>query len=244
MGGNLAVNPTPQRLLTLQDLSLDVSQELVEQRGQFKFPDDVAPGDMKITGKISTGRWSIDMINQVFFADTTAANSQQIATQNASIPASTPFTVTVTNSATFGKDLGVQYVGAPPAGNQQQLARVTGTPTTGQYSVSAGVYTFAAADEGLAVQISYEYLPATAAGHTNQVNNQLMGYGPTLEIYFQQTYNETSAGLASIIHLTTVRFSKLSAPKKRKGYLNTELDFEAYANAAGLVMEFTNPGVA
>ena len=193
------------------------------------------------------------MLNQVFFGDTVAANAKQVATNEAhSIPApSGPYTITVTNSATFGTDLGVQYAGAPPAGNQTQLLRLpSGTPASGQYTVSAGVYTFAAADANLAVLISYEWQPASAgSAQTGQVNNQLMGYGPVCEVYFQLTYNTspstaTPASAASLIHLTSVRFSKAGMPIKRKGYTNVELDFEAYANSAGLVAEFTNPGVS
>ena len=252
VGGNEAANPTPSKLLTLQDLSLDISQELVEQRGQYKFPDDVAPGDMKITGKVSTGRWDINTLNQVFFGDTQATNAKQVQNNEAgTIPSpSGPYIVTVTHSALFGTDLGVLYAGAPPAGNQQKLTRVTGTPATGQYAVSAGVYTFAAADSALGVLISYEWIPATAgSAFTEQVNNQLMGFGPVSEVYFQFSYQAspstaTPASAYSIIHLTSVRFSKANVPIKRKGYVNTELDFEAYANASGLVAEFTNPGVA
>jgi len=252
VGGNQATNPTPYEPLTLQDLSLDISQEIVEQRGQYKFPDDTAPGDMKITGKITTGRWEIDLLNQAIFGDTKVTNAPQIAANEAhSVPApSGPYTITVTNSATFQTDLGVLYAGAPPAGNQQQLIRVTSGPTTGEYAVSAGVYTFAAADANVAVQISYKWQPATAgSAFTDQVNQQLMGYGPVCEVYYQLTYNTspataTPASAASLIHLTSVRFSKIAIPIKRKGYTDLELDFEAYANAAGLVAEFTNPGVA
>jgi hypothetical protein len=252
IGGNEASNPTPQKLLTLQDLSLDITQELVEQRGQYKFPDDVAPGDMKVTGKVSTGRWDVELLNQVFFGDTFSANAKEVVNNEAhSIPSpSGPYTITVTNSATFGTDLGVLYAGAPPAGNVQKLVRVTASPATGQYSVSAGVYTFAAADAGIQVLISYEFLPATAgSAFTAQVNNQLMGFGPVSEVYFQFSYQSspstaTPASAYSIIHLTSVRFSKANMPIKRKGYLNTELDFEAYANASGLIAEFTNPGIA
>lgn len=244
IGGNLATNPTPTEGLTLQDLSLDISQELVEQRGQYKFPDDVAPGDMKISGKLVIGRWDIDMFNQIMFGDVRAIGSKIVsANETHSIPATTPFTIAV-SSTVFGTDLGVLYVGNPPAGNQIKLDRVATSPATGQYAVSAGTYTFAAADEGLGVQISYQYSPASPAGFTVQANQQLMGYGPVSEIYFQMPYNSNSAGLASIIHLTQVRFSKLSAPIKRKGYTDVELDFMAYANTAGLAIEFTNPGVA
>jgi hypothetical protein len=43
------------------------------------------------------------------------------------------------------------------------LTAVAGTPMTGQYSVSAGVYTFSAGDANKAVLISYGYIP-TAGG--------------------------------------------------------------------------------
>ena len=247
VGGNLATNPTPQKPLTLQDLSFDVTQELVEQRGQLKFPDDVAPGDMKITGKITTGRWEILMLNQIFFGDAIAANANQIAANEAQTAAAS---VPATHAALFVKDLGVIYAGAPPVGNQTQLTRVTGTPATGQYNVTSGTYVFATADVGVAVLISYEWEPATAgSAQTGQVNNQLMGYGPVCEVYYQLTYNTspstaTPASAASLIHLTSVRFSKAGMPIKRKGYTNVELDFEAYANSSGLVAEFTNPGVS
>jgi hypothetical protein len=37
---------------------------------------------------------------------------------------------------------------------------VTGSPGAGQYNVSSGVYSFAAADAGAAVLISYGFIPA------------------------------------------------------------------------------------
>jgi hypothetical protein len=40
------------------------------------------------------------------------------------------------------------------------MTPVSGTPSLGQYSASAGVYTFAAADAGASVLISYGYIPA------------------------------------------------------------------------------------
>ena len=39
-------------------------------------------------------------------------------------------------------------------------AATAGTPSTGQYNVSSGVYTFAAADAGAAVLVSYGFIPA------------------------------------------------------------------------------------
>jgi len=43
-GGNLAANPTPYEMLTIMDVSVDITQELKDLTGQYKFPDDVAPG--------------------------------------------------------------------------------------------------------------------------------------------------------------------------------------------------------
>ena len=40
------------------------------------------------------------------------------------------------------------------------MSAVLSAPARGQYSVSAGVYTFAAADAGSAVALSYGYIPA------------------------------------------------------------------------------------
>lgn len=69
------------------------------------------------------------------------------------IPA-TPFVITALQpNGTWGQDDGLTIAGV--AG-----VPVNGTPTTGQYSVAAGVYTFAAADTGKAVVLNYSYIPS------------------------------------------------------------------------------------
>lgn len=65
----------------------------------------------------------------------------------------TPYQVAVANANTpILSDLGVIYVGGAA------LAKVGSSPAAGQYSVAAGVYTFAAADSGKAVSITYGYV--------------------------------------------------------------------------------------
>lgn len=230
--GNLAgqvagttASTQPVRFMTIQDIEITVDQALKELKGQYKFPDDVAPADMKITGKIGTGRISVEMFNQLFFADVYAVGETIVsAAEQHSIPATTPFTITVTNSATFATDLGVSY------SNGQPFAKVASVTAAGQYSVSAGVYTFDTADAGAAVLISYTYTAATS-GNTLTVNNQLMGYGPVFEIYLLEPYQGNNG-----LHLYAVRLSKLNMPIKRDDYLLTDLEFEAYPNASGVVM--------
>jgi hypothetical protein len=232
VGGNLAANPTPQQILTIMDCSVDISQDLKELVGQYKFPDDIAPGTMKVSGKFSYGRVEYSTFEQIFFADTTVAGVKAIAAKEAhSVPAATPFTVPVTNSATFLTDLGVLY-----ASNQAMLTRVTGSPTVGEYAVSAGTYTFSAADEGLAVLISYVWNDSTS-GNTYQFNQQLMGYGPVFELWLSEPY-QAVAGVPNGVHLYCCRASKVGHDLKNEDYLKPEVDFQAYANTAGLVGEF------
>jgi hypothetical protein len=65
-----------------------------------------------------------------------------------------PYTVTVTHSADFQEDLGVTIGGTA-------LTKVSGSPGAMQYAVTAGVYTFNAAQHDVAAVITYRY---TASG--------------------------------------------------------------------------------
>jgi len=78
-----------------------------------------------------------------------SAGYGDLVTETQTIPASTPWRVTVSKSTMFSCDQQVSFAGGAA------LTRVTGAPTAGQYSVAAGVYTFAAADAGKAVTIGY-----------------------------------------------------------------------------------------
>jgi len=237
VGGNQPVNPTPYELLTIMDVSVDISQELKELVGQNKFPDDIAPGQMKVSGKFSAARIDISQYNNIFFADTAATGVKQIVKDEShSIPSTGGYTIPVTNLATFIVDLGVRYYSTGAA-----LTRTTGAVTTGLYSVSSGTYTFAAADEGLGVLISYVSTDATV-GKTVQFNQQLMGYGPVFELWLTEPYQSTSS-VPNGLHLYCCRLSKLGQALKNTDYLKPELDFSAFANAAGQVGEFFQTGL-
>lgn len=72
-------------------------------------------------------------------------------TDNKNIPISPgPYTITVYGAPTFTDDLGVYNVT-----NSTAMVRVNASPTTGQYSVNAGVYTFNSADATDEVKINY-----------------------------------------------------------------------------------------
>ena len=231
-GGNLAANPTPFEALTIQDVSIDISQDLKELVGQYKFADDVAPGQMKITGKFSIGRIELGMLNNLFFGNTLSTGVRAIVQDEPdSVPATTTYAVTVTNSVNFDTDLGVRY-----AANGAPFTRVTGAPTLGQYAVSAGVYTFAATDASAKVLISYAY-DSALLGKTLAITNQLMGYGPSFELWLSEPY-QSVGGIPNGVHLWACRLSKLNQSLKNVDYLKPELDFTAFCNAAGAVGEF------
>jgi hypothetical protein len=233
-GGNLPTNKTPQILATLQDFSLDISATIKDLRGQYQFPDDTAISDKKITWKSGSGRFDIDLFNNTFFGESaiSTGGAPQSVQEAHNIPATTPFTVTVTLIAdTPITDLGVQY-----SSTGQKFTKVAAGPTVGQYSFSAGVYTFAAADAGVAVLISYNYTLTT--GRILTVNQHTQGFGPALEIFASLPYQEITASVPNYVHLYSAKVTKLGIPLKRADYLICDLEGEAYANAAGAVADF------
>lgn len=224
---NSAANSTPIQLGTLQDVSLDISRTVKEIYGQAQFPVAVGAAQMKITGKAKVGQVSGQLYNDLFFGGTSATGQTLLVYQEAaSVPAVTTYTVTVSGSATFVDDEGVLY-----ANTGLPFTKVASAPTQGQYSVSAGVYTFAAADASAAVLISYTKTSASV-GKTITVGNPLQGVQPTFSLIVQRAYN----GQQEAFKLWSCISSKLTLPTKMADWGITEIDFTAFADAAGRVI--------
>ena len=64
-------------------------------------------------------------------------------------------------------------------------------PATGQYSVAAGVYTYAAADTGHNIQITYLYTSTLAGSQTLTYNNQVVSQSTP---YMVRIFNNFSVG--------------------------------------------------
>lgn len=88
-----------------------------------------------------------------------------IAAEAQTVPASGNYVVTAINAATFAFDQGVTYA------NGTALTPVAANPGAGQYSVAAGIYTFAAADAGASVLLSYasNTIPYDLVSHTLEI---------------------------------------------------------------------------
>lgn len=220
---DLAV-PTPRMFGILQEASVEFSFSNKQLMGQYQFPVATARGAGKISGKAKFANINADMLNDLFFQSTTAANEKRIAVNEAGTP--TTNTLTVANSATFLSDQGVYNTITG-----RFMTRVASGPTTGQYSVSAGVYTFAAADSNPPVLVTYEYSFTTTVGKILTIGNPLLGIHPTFSLLLAQTYN----GRQMNLKLNACTSSKLSLATKLEDFLIPDFDFEAYADVSNTI---------
>jgi endoglucanase Acf2 len=133
----------------------------------------------------------------------------------------TPYQVTVTHSGTFVTDYGVidTLTGT-------QLTKVASSPATGQYSVAAGVYTFAAADTTKTVKISYSYTDSTA-GATITLANQLMGFAPEFRAFLFSAFRTKRLG----IELYSCTMGQMTIPTKQEDFWMSDLTFDAGVDA-------------
>ena len=221
---NTAANSTPVQFGTLQDVTLDISRTIKELYGQGQFAVAIGAAQQKITGKAKVGQVNGQLYNDLFFGGTSATGQTLLAYNEAgSVPATTSYIVTVVNSATWVEDQGVLY-----AATGLPFKKVASAPTIGQYSVAAGVYTFAAADASAAVLISYTWTSASV-GNTITTGNPLQGVQPTFTMIVQRQYN----GVQESFKLWSCIASKLSLPTKMADWGITELDFSCFADSAG-----------
>jgi hypothetical protein len=225
-GGNLAANPTPIEADVLQNVSLDISGDIKSLFGQNQYPIDTAVGKREIKGTFEIGRVIGAFLNNMFLADVVNSGVSPLAYREGhSVPGSGPFTVTVANSTVFVNDEGVWN-----ANTGNPMTRVSSVTASGQYSVSAGVYTFFSGDAGIPVQISYTYTDSVD-GNTYQINNHTMGYGPVVSLNFRWPYQNNYAG----IFLQSCRLGKISFKTKLDDYMMLSVDYAAFANSAGNV---------
>lgn len=221
-GIDSGANPTPGRYDILQEGSVDFSFSNKQMVGEYQMPVAVGRGSGKISGKVKWGRLQGRAINSIFFGATKAAGQTSVSKDEAGTIPGTPYQITVANSATWITDLGVRN-----ATTLIPLVRVASAPATGQYSVAAGVYTFAAADTTLAMQISYVYTIA-GSGESITLANQLIGAAPTFKNVLTQAYNNQRQTLV----LNACVAGKLSGGTKTEDFFAPEIDFDAMADAS------------
>lgn len=225
------LNPTtpvqPVVVGVIKDVGLDISFTTKELRGAYQFPVDVARAGGKISGKAKFAQINGGLVSAILGTTKSTGSKLGIAGETAAVP-TTPYQITVAQSATWFEDLGVfdNTTGL-------YLSRVASAPATGQYSVAAGVYTFAAADTTHSMSISYSYT-AAALGQTNALVNLLMGSGTTYQVALFNSFRGKNMGLK----LYAATIPKLSFAMKNEDYTEQDLDFECFADGSGKVMDF------
>lgn len=220
-------NPTPVRLGTLQDVTVDLGADIKSLYGAGRFPVAVGAGKSKTDLKAKYADINASVLGSLFYGKTASAAIKGANIDVAATVPATPFQITAAppSSGTFVADLGVYN-----AVTGVQLTRVASGPTTGQYSVNAstGVYTFASADTGLAVVYSYEYTAATG-GSTFALTNDLMGYTPSFSVILQQAFD----GKKLVLKFNRCTSGKLSLPFKNEDFGIYDFEAMGYCDAAG-----------
>lgn len=221
-------NPTPIQLGSLQETSIEFSASIKSLAGSNRFAEAVGQGATKVTGKSKFAKIRVAAYNELFFNETVHTGMTLVALNElGTIPAAAgPYTITVANSAKFSRDLGViDYLTGKP------LTCVASAPATGQYSVAAGVYTFAAADTGKQVFLSYIYTDS-ASGSTITINNQPIGEA----VSFMGVFNGRFSGKQTTLILNSCVTNKLSLlGTKTEDFSIPEFDFEASTDTSNVL---------
>lgn len=231
--GNAISNGTPVQLAASQEIGMDESFETKMLYGQNQFPLDVGRGKGTVSVKAKHAQVNALAVSSLLFGQTLTSGliTYNYDVTGAPIP-STPYQITpsVPGSGTWSADMGVRDSNGNP------MTKVAATPATGQYSVSAGVYTFAAADTGKTVFISYQFTQTATQAGTNAgkmtIQNVPMGAAPIvrLDVFFKKNGNTFATQYPQAI------CAKMGWQSKLDDYMVPELEFQCFADGAGNVM--------
>ncbi len=228
--GSMPSTPTIVKVGTLQEWSLNVQWDTKQLYGGFDSPVAIGRGKAKYPLKLKFAQFNANLLQSFVFGvpgQPTAGETLMAEDEPHSVPGSSPYNVTISppNSGTFVADWGVRY-----AASGLTLSKVASAPSAGQYAVSAGVYTFAAADANSGVLISYEY--TLAGGYTIQISRQLLGSLPTFKFFGKVMFT----GKQLTVKMNQVVASKLAMQTKLDDFMIPEIDAEAFADTSGTVM--------
>jgi len=230
-GAAIAV-PTPLLIGTMQDVSVDFAWDSKPLHGQNMAPVATGRGKLKISGKAKFARLDGLLFQSVIVGQpiTSGIGGINYDTTGSAIP-STPYqlTPTVPSSGTWSRALAVRD------GLGNTYTQVASAPATGQYSVSAGVYTFAAADTGKTVFIDYVYTASSTTSKKALVVNAPMGAAPT----FKADFLNPRSGMTLTLFAAMV--DKFTFATKQDDWTINEVDFSAYADANQQIFQFGTP---
>jgi hypothetical protein len=169
------------------------------------------------------------------------------------IPASTPYTVPLTNASTMvaGSEIVVVTVAGQAlfytrVAAGMEAAATAAAPTSGKYSIASGILTFVTGDAGETVQITYLYTPVSNTGTTVAIQQVGMNTAPTFELTLiglgKNIY--TNAAQQFIVRMNSCLAPSLSLGFKLDDFTSLDVDYQAFIDANGNLGSFylVNPG--
>jgi hypothetical protein len=221
--------PTPLLIGTLQDVSVDFAWDAKPLHGQNMAPVAMGRGKLKISGKAKFARLDGALFNSVIVGQPIASGTAGIVydTTGTLIP-TTPFQITPVppSSGTWSRTLAVRD------GLGNPYVQVASAPTTGQFSVTAGVYLFATADTGKTVFIDYVYTATSTSAKKALVVNAPMGAAPTFKV---DLLNPRSG---MTLTLFSAMLDKFTFATKQDDWTINEMDFGAFSDGNNQIFQF------
>lgn len=215
-------NPTPFLIAGMQNVSFDLSADMKSLFGSNAFALAIGRAKQKFDVKINNAQVTGRIWNALFFGQSLSAGIYDAYyDQTGTAIPTTPYTITPTPpaSGTYGYNLGVRDASGLP------YERVASGPTTGQYSLASGVYTFAAADTGKVVYIDYNYIATSTLAQKLVLTNPIMGQAPTFQFDIKIPYNGNNLNVT----LPSCVATKVSIATKLDDFTYPEFDFSAQA---------------
>jgi hypothetical protein len=221
---------TPRQFGTLQDVAIEFAGDIKELYGSLQFPVDVARGKTKITGKAKLATLQGRFYNDIFFGQTVATGQLKFTVPPGE--AFTPGTGSVTYTVAFAGstplvDQGVFYTSG--TGEQLNASSTASGAGTYLFTATTGVYTFASADIGNPVLLNYTY--TVTSGYNIAIGNPFMGTTPRFAVTLKQIFESNQI----VLVLNQCVAARLTYPTRIDDYTIQDLDFSAFANAAGSV---------
>lgn len=209
--GKLIVRPytgagvvgAPIELATLQEADIDFKINTKKLYGPYRFPVAVADGEGEIPLTAKAALFYGNAFN-LFLGSTSSAGGQTIALDELGTIATAAYSVV--NQTAFVPNTSVVWLTPAGGGVARQLSPVAATPVAGvSYVESGGNLTFAAADNGATVRVTYAYT-LTSGGQKLVINNALQNtsLGAQVTLYNQSLNRANNKPSTFILNLNQV----------------------------------------
>lgn len=223
----------------VMEFDLDVKVDLKEIWDENGFPLAAFDGHKSLDLSVKHYALRLDGLQNDFNQSAPVASTEAYSLdENVTVPAGTPFTVTLAQGAQFiagSLDL-VMYIGTNKNPVTYSIVNAGSEVAGSAASVSAaGVITFAAADAGLTGKATYRY--TNTNGKQITIVNQYQNSAGSYKLYFVKrdlSVIDSSVGQL-IVTLNAVRFGGIKLAYKEGGENVYERTLKAFADPTGTI---------